>query len=257
MSSAPLASPLALHERTILVTGASSGIGRETAIVLSELGAHVVIAGRDPGRLEETRSRMQGPAHRIETFDLTHAAAIPGWIKKITQETGPLSGLVHCAGIHQAVPLRVISPASIETVMAANVTSAIMLVSGFRQKGCSLRGGSVVLLSSVAGLVGQPAIGAYSASKAALIGFTKSAAMELAPEGLRVNCVAPGFVQTEMAGAFREKLTPEQFEAIEKMHPLGLGRPRDVAQAVAFLVADTGRWITGTTLTVDGGYTAR
>ena len=216
-----------------------------------------MIAGRNRERLEQTRDRMQGSTHRIEAFDLNEAAAIPGWIKKIAHDTGPLSGLVHCAGIHKAVPLRVISPPGIEDVMRANVTSAIMLVSGFRQKGCSLRGGSVVLVSSVAGLAGQPAIGTYSASKAALIGFAKSAAMELAPDGLRVNCVAPGFVQTEMAGEFRGKLTAEQYDAIARMHPLGLGHPLDIAQAIAFLLADTGRWITGTTLIVDGGYTAR
>lgn len=249
--------PLAMKGRNILVTGASSGIGRETAILLSGLETNVVIAGRNRGRLEETRDRMQGSTHRIEAFDLTAADAIPGWIKQITRETGPLSGLVHCAGIHKAVPLRGISAAGIEDITRANVTSAIMLVSGFRQKGCSVRGGSVVLISSVAGLVGQPAISAYSASKAALIGFAKSAAMELAGEGLRVNCVAPGFVHTEMAAEFREQLSAEQFEAIAQMHPLGVGKPLDVAHAIVFLLADTGRWITGTTLIVDGGYTAR
>ena len=249
--------PLAMTGRTILVTGASSGIGRETAILLSELEASVVLTGRNRERLEETRDRMQGSTHRIEVFDLNDTAAIPGWLKKVTLQTGPLSGMVHSAGIQKTIPLRVISTPGIEAIMQTNVTSAIMLVNGFRQRGCSVRGGSVVLISSVAGLVGQPAIGAYSASKAALIGFAKSAAMELAPEGLRVNCVAPGYVDTEMALEFREKLPAEQFEAIVQMHPLGIGKPRDVAQAIAFLLADTGRWITGTTLVVDGGYTAR
>jgi NAD(P)-dependent dehydrogenase (short-subunit alcohol dehydrogenase family) len=249
--------PLAMKGRNILVTGASSGIGRETAILLSELGANVVIAGRNRGRLEGTRDRMQGSTHRIEAFDLTAADAIPGWIKQIALETGPLSGLVHSAGIQKTIPLRVISAASIEEVTRINVTSAIMLVSAFRQRGCAVPGGSVVLISSVAGLVGQPAIGAYSASKAALIGFTRSAAMELVHQGLRVNCVAPGYVDTEMAAGLREKLTAEQFETLAQMHPLGVGKPLDVAHAIAFLLADTGRWITGTTLIVDGGYTAR
>ncbi len=252
-----IVNPLAMSGRTVLVTGASSGIGRETAILLSELEANVVLAGRNRARLEETLERMQGSSHRIEEFDLTDTGAIPGWIKKVALASGPFHGMVHCAGIHKAVPLRMISPAIIEEVTRANVTSAIMLVSGFRQKGCSARGAGIVLISSVAGIAGQPAIGAYSASKAALMGFTKSAAMELAPEGLRVNCIAPGFVETEMTAGFREKLTAEQYEAIVQMHPLGLGKPRDVADAIVFLLADTGRWITGTTLIVDGGYTAR
>ena len=248
--------PLAMKGRTILVTGASSGIGRETAILLSKLEANVVIAGRDVLRLEETSSLMTGSTHRIEAFDLIDADAIPEWVRRIAQ-AGPLDGLVHSAGLQRTTPLRVVSAARIEEVMRTNLVSAIMLVRGFRQKGCSTRGGSVVLISSITGLIGQPGIGAYSASKAALMGFTKSAAMELAVEGIRVNCIAPGYIETEMAAEYRERLPTQQFEEIEKMHPLGLGKPVDVANAVAFLLADTGRWITGTTLVVDGGYTAR
>jgi NAD(P)-dependent dehydrogenase (short-subunit alcohol dehydrogenase family) len=249
--------PFAMKGRTILVTGASSGIGRETAILLSRLEANVVITGRNALRLEETRSLMTGATHRTEVFDLTDADAIPEWVRRVTLQAGPLNGLVHSAGVQQTTPLRVVSAARIEEVMRTNVVSAIMLVRGFRQKGCSSRGGSVVLISSVTGLIGQPGIAAYSASKAALMGFTKSAAMELAGEGIRVNCIAPGYVETEMAAEYRERLPTQQFEEIEKMHPLGLGKPVDVANAVAFLLADTGRWITGTTLVVDGGYTAR
>ena len=140
--------------------------------------------------------------------------------------------------------------------MRVNFTTAVMLVKAFRQKGCCSRGSSVVLLSSVAGLTGRPAISIYAASKAALIGFSKAAALELAPEGIRVNCVAPGYVATEMWGDVSETLTGEQFEAIRAMHPLGIGNPRDVAYPIAFLLAETGRWITGTTLVVDGGYTS-
>jgi NAD(P)-dependent dehydrogenase (short-subunit alcohol dehydrogenase family) len=249
--------PLSMTGRTVLVTGASSGIGRETAILLSRLEGNLVIVGRDRSRLEETRALAEGACPRVEVFDLNNTDEIPAWMKRISRETGPFYGLVHCAGIQQTVPLRSISSAGIDDLFRTNVTSAMMLVRGFRQKECSVRGGSVVLISSIAGLVGQPAIGPYSASKAALTGFARSAAIELAPEGLRVNCIAPGYVKTEMAAAFRERLTAEQFDAIVKMHPLGLGEALDVAQAAAFLLADTGRWITGTTLVVDGGYTIR
>ncbi len=140
--------------------------------------------------------------------------------------------------------------------MRINFTSAVMLTKAFRQTGGSTPGSSVVFLSSITGMVGRPAISIYSASKAALIGLTKSLAIELARDRVRVNCVAPAFVQSEMSERLREMLTPEQFEAIEKMHPLGLGTARGVANAVAFLLADTGRWITGSVLVVDGGYSA-
>jgi NAD(P)-dependent dehydrogenase (short-subunit alcohol dehydrogenase family) len=112
-------------------------------------------------------------------------------------------------------------------------------------------------LSSVAGIVGQPGIAAYASSKAAVLGLTRCLALELAPEHIRVNCVAPAMVKTEMADQLFKSLSPEQVTEIEQAHPLGIGRPRDVAHAIAFLLSDDARWITGSVLVVDGGYTAR
>jgi NAD(P)-dependent dehydrogenase (short-subunit alcohol dehydrogenase family) len=249
--------PLGMQGRTVLVTGASSGLGRETAILLSELNARLVLSGRSRDRLEETLSQMSGEGHRIEPFDLNETDAIPDWIKRIVTEIGPLGGLVHSAGVVTTLPVQAASTARIESLMRTNVTSAFMLVKGFRQSGCALRGSGIVLLSSVMGTVGAPGRSIYSASKAALIGFSRSAALELAASGLRINCVAPAVVDTEMTQRAGEMTqTEEQHEAMRLLHPLGFGRPRDVAHAVAFLLADTGRWITGTTLVVDGGYSA-
>jgi NAD(P)-dependent dehydrogenase (short-subunit alcohol dehydrogenase family) len=248
--------PFAMKGRTILVTGASSGIGRETAILLSQLEARVVLVGRDVKRLEETRTNMSGNDHLVQSIDLTRGDLIPGWLRQTASDTGPIAGLVHCAGIHQSIPLRVLTAEKVDEVMRTNVTAAIMLVKAFRQRGCCTRPARIVLMSSVAGIAGQSAVSVYSASKAAIGGFTRSAAMELAPEGIRVNCIAPGYVSTEMTAALRNKLTPDQFAAMESSHPLGLGTPRDIAYASAFLLAETGRWITGTTLVVDGGFAA-
>lgn len=132
-----------------------------------------------------------------------------------------------------------------------------MLAKGFRQKGCCTSASSIVLLSSASALVGAPAIAAYAASKAALIGLTRSLAIELAREGIRVNCIAPGMVQSEMTDGIRQTLSAEQFAAIVAQHPLGLGTTWDVACGAAYLLSDAARWMTGQTLVLDGGFTAQ
>ena len=252
------ANPLDLTGATILVTGASSGIGRDVAVLLSSLNARVVIAGRNQERLNQTLASLQGDGHRAESFDLAHSEDIPKWLQSITAETGPLHGLVHAAGKQSAIPIRFANEKRIDDLIRPNLYSAILLARGFSHKNChSPAGGSIVFLSSVTAFAGRPAISVYGATKAALVGLAKSLAIELAPERIRVNCVAPGFVQTEMLDELRTLLTDEQMQALEQAHPLGFGTPRDVAHAVAFLLADTGRWITGSTIVLDGGYSAQ
>ena len=248
--------PLDLTGRTVVVTGASSGIGRDTAIFLSQLGAKLIVAGRDQARLSAVLAELEGSGHRAEIMNLAEPSGIPAWLKTLSVAGGPISGLVHCAGAQVLRPLRLLTETEIADLLKLNVTAALMLAKGFRQKGVNPSGGSVVFISSVMGLVGAPGRSAYCASKSALHSLTKSLALELAPERIRVNCVAPGFVRTGMLAEVEAALGGEQFRRIEEMHPLGFGEPRDVSQAIAFLLSDMSRWITGTTLVADGGYTA-
>ncbi len=249
--------PMDMTGRRILVTGASSGIGRETAILLSQLGARIVLCARDRSRLEETLSLMEGSGHRVEPRDLSALDEIPGWLKCIGQEFGLLSGLVHCAGLQMTLPLHRVTAEQVAKLVEINLTASIMLAKGMSQKSVHASPASLVLLSSAVGLVGSAGTSVYSSTKSALVGLTKSLALELARDGLRVNCVAPAFVETPMFVEVKKRLRADQISAIESAHPLGIGNARDVAYAVAFLLADTGRWITGTTLVVDGGYTAQ
>ncbi len=252
--------PMDMSGRTVLVTGASSGIGREVAILASRLGARVVLTARNESRLKETLSLLEGSDHRIAAFDLgskESTNALPGFMAALAKEVGPFSGVVHCAGIQSISPLQAISSNELENGYQLNVTSAIMLAKAFRQRDVHREPASLVLFSSVMGLAGAAGRIAYSATKGAIISLTKSMALELVRDRIRVNCVAPGFVTTPMLQAAGSQLGSGTIQKIEALHPLGFGQPADVANAVAFLLADTSRWITGTTLVVDGGYTAQ
>ncbi len=248
--------PMDMTGRVTVVTGASSGIGRAASLLLSQLGARVVLVGRNQDRLSQTLAMLEGSQHSIEVFDLTSTDDIPAWMKLVAQRNGLISGVVHCAGEQLIFPVRMLKSQQVEELLRINVVSAIMLAKSFRQHGVNDSGGAIVFVSSVMGEVGAPGRSAYCASKGALHSLTKSLAMELAKERIRVNCVAPGTVKTEMLDEAQNLLTDAQIAEIESMQPLGFGTPRDIAHALVFLLAETGRWITGSVLIVDGGYTA-
>jgi NAD(P)-dependent dehydrogenase (short-subunit alcohol dehydrogenase family) len=252
-----MATPFDLAGKSILITGASSGIGAETACLAGELHARVVLCGRNVERLEATRQRLVGDNHQVFPFDVAGFAAGETLVAQVSAEFGPLAGVVHCAGVMLNRPLRFLSESDLQGVMAVNHAAAMGIVKGYRKKGACQPEGSLVLVASVMGLVGQPGLSAYCASKGALIATAKALAIELARERIRVNCVTPAMVQGELMDRHFGGLNQDQMNAIRAMHPLGFGTPRDVAAGIVFLLSDAARWITGTHLVIDGGYTAQ
>jgi len=245
-----------LTGRTILVTGASSGIGRATAVLAGRLGARVVLVARDQQRLEETARMMEDAEAIVAPYDLTQLAGISAWMKELTERSGPLHGLVHSAGRHILRPLRMLKDEQIDEVMTLNFHAALALSRGLRQKGVWQSPASLVYIGSVVGLRGRKGVSAYASSKGALIALTMSLAAELAGDGIRVNCVCPGHTMTELAMKADTAMTSDQAKELESGHLLGAGEPIDVASANCFLLSSAAKWITGTAMVVDGGFLA-
>jgi NAD(P)-dependent dehydrogenase (short-subunit alcohol dehydrogenase family) len=248
--------PFSLSGKHVLVTGASSGIGREVAIWLSRQGATVTLAARDVSRLESTLERMEGIGHRLEVIDFLGGTDVPQWLKSVAKMSSPFDGLVHAAGVQMPMPIRATSMDHWEKIMSTNVTSGFSLIKAFRQKGVCNPDSSIVLISSVMAQAGEPALLGYCASKGAVEAMVRAAAVELAREGIRVNAIAPGVVQTELVDALESLVGSDSMKAIEQRHPLGFGKAQDIAYAANYLLSPAASWVTGTTLVVDGGYLA-
>jgi len=248
--------PMSLAGRTILVTGATSGIGAATAIYLSRLGARVVASGRNEERLALVLGKLEGEGHLGRIFDLSELDAILPWLKALCAEIGPLNGIAHCAGIQATKPIQAINSTFVMDVLTQNLGAALMLAQAFRLKACHGSPASLVYVSSSAALRTAPGNVVYASSKGGIVSAVKGLGVELIRDGVRVNAVAPAMVDTPMSDQFRTILSEENFKRVVDMHPLGLGRPDDVAAAIAFLLADTARWITGSILSVDGGFLA-
>jgi NAD(P)-dependent dehydrogenase (short-subunit alcohol dehydrogenase family) len=249
--------PLDLTGKTIMVTGASNGIGRSTSIYLSRMGARIIAVGRNQERLDETMGALEGSQHRSYARDLTEVETLPTWMKTVAAEVGPLYGLVHSAGVVMNRPLRVLSYSNYVAIMRINLDAAVMLSKGFRLKGVRDESGSaIVYLSSVTAFRAQPSLAAYAASKGALISLARTLALELAADRVRVNCVCAGLVRTDMMSGLKETIPEEAYRALMSKYPLGTGTTEDVAFAIAFLLAPAAKWITGTAMVIDGGYSA-
>jgi len=248
--------PMQMTGKRILVTGAGSGIGRATSIMLAELGASLVLVGRDQAKLNQTASLMIEREVAIETFDLANSDEIVGWMRSLSARHGRFDGLVHCAGIQTFSPLRSLTVKAFDQLLRVNTISSAMLIKAMQFLDCGADRASGVMVASTAAIKATPANGLYGASKAAVISLVQTLAIELVARNIRLNSVVPALVETEMVQAFRDVMTADAFQGLVDTHPLGLGRPDDVAYAIVFLLSDAARWITGVSLPVDGGVSA-
>lgn len=244
--------------KAIIVTGAASGIGRETAVLLNKLGAKVLLIDINEEGLKDVCKNASGVTYR--NVDITDTDALKESVMSAKKELDcNFTGLVHCAGIPSVTPLRAITDEKYERVMKVNVQAGLNLAKIFASRQCydTKQQGAIVYISSVYGIVGSAANAAYATSKAAIIGLTKSLAIELASKNIRVNCVAPGFIKTSMADSVNSMFDKQYEDKIEKMHPLGWGSAIDIANAIAFLLSDASKWTTGAVFNIDGGFTAQ
>lgn len=249
--------PFSLEGKTIVVTGASSGIGRQCAIDCSRMGAKVALVARNRERLEETLSEMDsGHEHRIYQCDLSVTEGIKSLVADVVGDCGKIDGFVHAAGVEKTAPAKSLSPAAYRNIYEVNTLSAFEFVRQFSSRKNFSDGGHVVLISSITSIVGRIGVSAYAASKGALVSAVRSMALELAPKRICINCVSPGTVLTPMMHDFLSSLSEEQYEKRTEGFPLGLGDVSDVSNTCIFLLSDASRWVTGQNIIVDGGYTA-
>ena len=245
-----------LSNKHILITGASSGIGKETAILVSKLGARVSLVGRSKQTLENVFSQLDGTGHNLFEFDFTNINEIEFLIKSVVEISGIIDGFVHSAGIEMTRPLKMLKVNLYKEVFDINTISALEITRLISKNNIINNGASIIFISSIVGILGQAGKTAYSASKGALIAASKCLSLELASKGIRVNTILPALVETEMSSKILESLSEESKYNILKMHPLGFGKAIDVANSAAFLLSPASKWITGVEFIVDGGYSA-
>ncbi|HSV88898.1 MAG TPA: SDR family oxidoreductase [Bacteroidales bacterium] len=246
-----------LTNKHIVVTGASSGLGKAISILASELGARLSIMGRDKKRLDNTLDLLEGQEHQTFAIDITDFGSLENIVSKAVSAQGPIDGFVHSAGIEKTLPLRLTKPEVFKELMDVNLIAGFELARLISQKkSVNQSGASFVFISSIRGILGESGLTAYSASKAALLAASKAVAIELSSKNVRCNCILPGIVETEMVQKLFSSIPEDAKIKIINKHPLGIGKPQDVAYLACFLLSERARWITGAEFIIDGGYSA-
>lgn len=243
-----------LTDKKILITGASSGMGAETARLCSKLGAKIVMAARREEKLIEVEKTLEGSGHKYYVFDLSNVEQIEHFIKQIVSECGALDGFVHSAGIGSTRPLKLLKPNVLKAVMDVNYFSFVEIIRSITKRNCYNSGLSIVGISSIASQQGNQTKTAYSASKAAMDATVRCLAKELHRNKIRVNTVNPAWINTDIYQEFLDNSgDSEDAKIIMSRQYMGLGEPIDVSNMIAYLLSDAAKFITGSNIVLDGG----
>ena len=240
--------PFSLSGKTILITGASSGIGRGVAVVCSKMGAKVIAVARNKTRLEETLRLLEGEEGLLFSCDLTSSEEICSMVASLSK----LDGVVHCAGIGQRIPCKLLEEKDVDDVMDINFKAPVLLQKELLAQKKMNKGGSIVFIASVA--TATPSFGnaVYSASKGAIVSYSNCLSLELAPRQIRVNCISPAMVWTDLV--IQEGADEEQLKLDESKYPLKrYGTPDDIAHLTVYMLSDASSWMTGSNVRITGG----
>ncbi|MDY0218465.1 MAG: SDR family oxidoreductase [Candidatus Cloacimonas acidaminovorans] len=245
-----------LQDKNILITGASSGIGKECAFRCYEEGAKVHLLGRNERSLKEIYAHLNDNNNSIGVLDLKDFERYQSVIENIVTKQGKIDGFIHSAGYQITLPISAMDHQMYLDIFAVNTISAFEFIRLLSKKNYgNLSGMSIVLIASVMSIIANPALTAYCASKAALVGGARSLALELATKNIRVNCVSPGYLKdTKMMTELSNVLNYKEMDNLKKGYPLGLGSVKDISALCIFLLSDESKWITGQNIIIDGGY---
>lgn len=240
--------PFSLEGKTVLVTGASSGIGQATAIECAKMGAKVVITGRNVERLQETFGQLEGEGHLQIAADLNSEDEIA----QLVEQCPVLNGLVNNAGRGKSKPVNFIGLQDLQDVYQTNLFGVALLTKMLLKKKKIAKEGSIVFTSSISAYMTAAGLSIYASSKAAVAAYMRTCAIELGPKGIRANAILPGMVETKLINS--GTYTDEDKQNDLALYPLGrYGQPEDIARAMVFLLSDASAWMTGAELVVDGG----
>jgi len=248
--------PFTLKGKTILVTGASSGIGRQCAIDCFKMGAMVVAIGRNQEKLDSVVAETEGKVVSY-SYDLANLECIKDLIAAIVATYGKLDGFIHAAGIEVTNPVKLTKPEEYKSLFQVNCLSAFEIVKNLCGIKTFHKGGSIVLISSISGMIARKGLSAYAASKGALMSAARVMALEMASRDIRVNTVSPGTILTPMMQKALDAMKEEDRQKRVEGFPLGLGQTTDISNTCIYLLSDASRWVTGQNIIVDGGFTVR